>query len=144
VGMLGLLLDVAFRVLEPWPLKYAVDAVTSALGAELPADASPFGLNILQTVIAAALGLAVIIAGRAGANYLATVSFAKVGARVAPELRTRVFDHLQALSLRYHSRASIGDTSQRLVGDVGRLQDVEIGRASCRERGWEARLASGW
>src|SRR5699024_11308024 len=36
VGMLGLLLDVAFRVLEPWPLKYAVDAVTSALGAELP------------------------------------------------------------------------------------------------------------
>ena len=126
VGMLGLLLDVAFRVLEPWPLKYAVDAVTSALGAELPADASPFGLNILQTVIAAALGLAVIIAGRAGANYLATVSFAKVGARVATELRTRVFDHLQALSLRYHSRASIGDTSQRLVGDVGRLQDVAV------------------
>ena len=39
VGMVGLLLDVAFRVLEPWPLKYAVDAVTSALGAELPADA---------------------------------------------------------------------------------------------------------
>ncbi|HJG92620.1 MAG TPA: ABC transporter ATP-binding protein, partial [Brachybacterium massiliense] len=32
VGMVGLLLDVAFRVLEPWPLKYAVDAVTSALG----------------------------------------------------------------------------------------------------------------
>ena len=126
VGMLGLLLDVAFRVLEPWPLKYAVDAVTSALGAELPADASPFGLNILQTVIAAALGLAVIIAGRAAANYLATVSFAKVGARVATELRTRVFDHLQALSLRYHSRASIGDTSQRLVGDVGRLQDVAV------------------
>src|SRR5699024_9376874 len=28
--------------------------------------------------------------------------------------------------LRYHSRASIGDTSQRLVGDVGRLQDVAV------------------
>ncbi|MGO1480630.1 MAG: ABC transporter ATP-binding protein [Brachybacterium sp.] len=126
LGMVGLLLDVAFRVLEPWPLKYAVDAVTSALGADLPSDASPFGLNIEQTVIAAALGLAVIIAGRAGSNYLATISFAKVGARIATELRTRVFDHVQALSLRYHSRASIGDTSQRLVGDVGRLQDVAV------------------
>jgi ATP-binding cassette, subfamily B, bacterial len=126
VGMTGLLLDVAFRVLEPWPLKYAVDAVTSALGADLPSDASPFGLNIEQTVIAAALCLALIIAGRAGSNYLATVSFAKVGARIATELRTRVFDHIQALSLRYHSRASIGDTSQRLVGDVGRLQDVAV------------------
>jgi ATP-binding cassette subfamily B protein len=126
LGMVGLLLDVAFRVLEPWPLKYAVDAVTAALGAELPSDASPFGLNIEQTVIAAALCLAIIIAGRAGSNYLATVSFAKVGARIATELRTRVFDHVQALSLRYHSRASIGDTSQRLVGDVGRLQDVAV------------------
>ena len=77
-------------------------------------------------MIAAALGLAVIIAGRAGSNYLATISFAKVGARIATELRTRVFDHVQALSLRYHSRASIGDTSQRLVGDMGRLQDVAV------------------
>lgn len=126
LGMLGLLLDVVFRVLEPWPLKFAIDAVTSALGAELPADASPFGLSIQQTVIAAAGGLAVIVAGRAASNYLATVSFAKVGARIATELRTRVFDHVQALSLRYHSRASIGDTSQRLVGDVGRLQDAAV------------------
>src|SRR5699024_10163730 len=89
--------------------KFAVDAVTAALGADLPSDAAPFGLNIEQTVIAAAICLALIIAGRAASNYLATISFAKVGARIATELRTRVFDHLQALSLRYHSRASIGD-----------------------------------
>src|SRR5699024_3310613 len=126
VGMIGLLADVAFRVLEPWPLKFAVDAVTAALGADLPSDAAPFGLNIEQTVIAAAICLALIIAGRAASNYLATISFAKVSARIATELRTRVFDHLQALSLRYHSRASIGDTSQRLVGDVGRLQDAAV------------------
>lgn len=125
LGMVALLADVAFRVLEPWPLKYAVDAVTSALGADIP-SATPFGLDVRGTVIAAALGLVVIIAGRAGTNYLSTVSFAKVGARIATELRTRVFDHVQALSLRYHSRASIGDTSQRLVGDVGRLQDVAV------------------
>src|SRR5699024_5180936 len=126
VGMIGLLADVAFRVLEPWPLKFAVDAVTAALGADLPSDAAPFGLNIEQTVIAAAICLALIIGGRAASNYLATISFPKVGARIATAPRTRACDHLQALSLRYHSRASIGDTSQRLVGDVGRLQDVAV------------------
>ena len=125
LGMIALLADVVFRVLEPWPLKFAVDAVTSALGANIP-QSTLFGLDIRGTVVAAALGLVVIIAGRAGANYLSTVSFAKVGARIATELRTRVFDHVQSLSLRYHSRASIGDTSQRLVGDVGRLQDVAV------------------
>ncbi|MDO5661279.1 MAG: ABC transporter ATP-binding protein [Brachybacterium sp.] len=125
LGMVALLADVLFRVLEPWPVKYAVDAVTTALGADIPQD-MPFGLDVRATVIAAALGLVVIIGGRAISNFLATVSFAKVGARIATELRTRVFDHVQSLSLRYHSRASVGDTSQRLVGDVGRLQDVAV------------------
>ncbi|MGO1983162.1 MAG: ABC transporter ATP-binding protein [Brachybacterium alimentarium] len=125
LGMLALLADVVFRVLEPWPLKYAVDAVTSSLGASMP-DSTPFGLDLTGTVVAAAIGLVIIVGGRAAANYLATVSFAKVGARIATELRTRVFDHVQALSLRYHQKASIGDTSQRLVGDMGRLQDVAV------------------
>ncbi|MDN5687806.1 MAG: ABC transporter ATP-binding protein/permease [Brachybacterium sp.] len=125
LGLGALLADVVFRVLEPWPLKYAVDAVTASLGASMP-DATPFGLDLTGTVIAAAIGLVIIVAGRAVTNYLATVAFAKVGARIATELRTRVFDHVQALSLRYHQRASIGDTSQRLVGDMGRLQDVAV------------------
>ncbi|MBB5832819.1 ABC transporter ATP-binding protein [Brachybacterium aquaticum] len=125
LGLVALLADVAFRVLEPWPMKFAIDAVTSALGATMP-DATPFGLDVTGTVVASALALLIIVGGRAGANYLSTVSFALVGARIATELRTRVFDHVQSLSLRYHQRASIGDTSQRLVGDMGRLQDVAV------------------
>src|SRR5690606_27944456 len=48
------------------------------------------------------------------------------GSRAATGLRARVFAHVQALSLRYHSRASAGDTVQRLVGDIGRLQEVAV------------------
>ncbi|MGP5260378.1 ABC transporter ATP-binding protein [Brachybacterium paraconglomeratum] len=125
LGLVALLADVAFRVLEPWPMKFAIDAVSSALGASLP-DATPLGLDLTGTVVACALSLVILVGARAGANYLSTVSFALVGARVATELRTRVFDHVQSLSLRYHQRASIGDTSQRLVGDMGRLQDVAV------------------
>ncbi|RAC09691.1 ABC transporter ATP-binding protein, partial [Burkholderia multivorans] len=114
-GLLALLADVVFRILEPWPIKIAVDAVTAALGANIDASFD-IGSGVATTLAAAAIGLAVIVAGRAGTNYASTICFPLVGARLATQLRTRVFDHIQALSLKYHSRASIGDPSQRLVG----------------------------
>src|SRR5699024_9619473 len=113
------------RVLEPWPLKIAIDTVSQALGARI-ADGSPIDGNAITTLVAAALALVVLIAGRAATNYASTICFALVGARVATELRSRVFAHVQRLSMRYHARASVGDTSQRLVGDVGRLQEVAV------------------
>lgn len=124
-GLAALLTDVVFRILEPWPIKIAIDAVTSALGAEIGPTIG-VGSNVGMTLAAAATGLAVIVAGRAVTNYASTICFALVGARVATQLRSRVFEHVQALSLKYHSRASIGDTSQRLVGDIGRLQEVAV------------------
>lgn len=124
-GMVALLADVIFRVLEPWPIKIAIDAVSSALGAQIGPTLG-VGQSVGLTLAAAAIGLAVIVAGRAVTNYAATICFALVGARVATQLRSRVFDHVQSLSLKYHSRASIGDTSQRLVGDIGRLQEVAV------------------
>lgn len=125
VGMLALAGDVIFRVLEPWPVKVAVDAVTQALGAEF-SGATGVSDNVATTLAMWAVLLAVIVAGRAGCNYVATIAFAKTGVKVVTRLRTRVFNHLQSLSLRYHSRASVGDTSQRLVGDMGRLQEVAV------------------
>lgn len=122
-GMLALLLEVAFRVLEPWPLKFVVDAVTRSLGADLPGT-GPQATPVLLLVCGGALVL--ITALRALMNYLSTVAFALVGSRVATSLRARVFGHVQSLSDRYHSRARSGDTVQRLVGDVGRLQEVAV------------------
>ena len=60
------------------------------------------------------------------ASYLSAISFALVGTRISSDLRARTFRHLQSLSMRHHSRASTGDTVQRLVGDVSRLQEVAV------------------
>ena len=125
LGMLALLGDVAFRILEPWPVKFAVDAVTEALGADINGTIGA-GHNVEGMLIFWAFALALIVGGRAFCNYASTIAFARTGVKVAARLRTRVFDHIQALSLRYHSTASIGDTSQRLVGDMGRLQEVAV------------------
>ena len=59
-------------------------------------------------------------------SYVATVAFALAGSRVATALRQRVFDHVAHLSSRFHSTSRSGDIVQRLVADVGRLQEVAI------------------
>ncbi|AUI49757.1 ABC transporter ATP-binding protein [Arthrobacter crystallopoietes] len=122
-GITALLFEVVFRVLEPWPVKFVVDAVTRSLGADL-AGSGPTATPAL--LLSCALATICIVGFRALANYLATVAFALAGSRVAAALRVRVFSHVQALSDRYHSSARTGDTVQRLVGDIGRLQEVAV------------------
>jgi ATP-binding cassette subfamily B protein len=124
-GLAALFAEVILRVLEPWPVKFVVDAVTASLGATQGA-ASGTPPATVELLLACGLILVGLVALRAVTSYLSTVAFALVGSRVATDLRARVFDHVQALSLRYHSVASAGDTVQRLVGDIGRLQDVAV------------------
>jgi ATP-binding cassette, subfamily B, bacterial len=118
-----LLLEVFWRVLEPWPTKLVVDAVTRSLGADL-ADGGPPAT--MQLLLACALATISIIGLRAVCNFGATVMFALGGSRVATQLRARVFDHVQTLSRSYHGSSRSGDLVQRLVSDVGRLQEVAI------------------
>jgi ATP-binding cassette subfamily B protein len=122
-GMAALLSSVGFAVLEPWPVKFVVDGVVRSLGADLAGAPAVSGAGLL---VGSGLLLIVIVVLRAVAGYLSTVAFALVGSRVATDLRSYVFSHVQSLSRSYHSRASTGDTVQRMVGDVGRLQEVAV------------------
>lgn len=122
-GSLALVLEVIFRVLEPWPVKVVVDAVTRSLGADLASDGPEASTALLG---AAALATISLVGLRAVCNYLATVAFALAGSRVATELRQRAFNHVTALSKGYHSRNRSADIVQRLVGDVGKLQEVAV------------------
>ena len=122
-GGVLLVLEVVFRVLEPWPTKLVVDAVTRSLGADLAEAGPPASAQLL---LAAALATISIIGLRAVCNFGATVAFALGGSRIATQLRARVFDHVQGLSRSYHGQARSGDVVQRLVADVGRLQEVAV------------------
>ncbi|WP_353950971.1 ABC transporter ATP-binding protein [Knoellia sp. S7-12] len=122
-GALALVFEVVFRVLEPWPVKFVVDAVTRSLGADL---ASPGPRASLQLLLVCGLATVALVGMRAVCNYLATVAFALGSSRIATELRQRLFRHVNRLSQEYHSTTRSGDLVQRLVGDVGRLQEVAV------------------
>ena len=120
-GIIALLFEVVFRVLEPWPLKFVVDAVSVSLGAQQ--GGSPATMSLL---IWCAIALILIVGMRAFTNYLATVAFALVGSRASTLLRAQVFNHVQSLSQQFHARNRSADTVQRIVGDVAKLQEVAV------------------
>jgi ATP-binding cassette, subfamily B, bacterial len=117
-GLGAMLAQVAFRLLEPWPIKVVVDAIT------VP------GASVTRStlVLMGLMGLAIVgaAAGRAVSNYGATIAFALAGTRAATSIRAQVFEHVQRLSLRQHGRLRTGDLVQRMIGDVGRLQEVAV------------------
>lgn len=125
VGFVALAADVLFRLLEPWPVKLVIDGVSRSLGATIKRPGPTLEAN-LQTLLLCGGAIVVISVVRAIANYYSQISFALVGTRVAADLRARTFRHVQGLSMRHHTRASAGDTVQRLVSDVSRLQEVAI------------------
>lgn len=117
-GLLTLLLEVAFRLVEPWPLKVVIDAVVTpnATG----------GFSVVTLLIVAAIAVFLAAALRALMAYLTTVCFALAGTRAMTAVRSHIFAHVQRLSLRFHGRTKTGDLLTRLVGDVGRLQEVAV------------------
>src|ERR671936_2403851 len=61
-----------------------------------------------------------------GQTYLTTV----VGQRVMQDLRNRLYEHLQAMSLRFFTGARTGELQSRLQNDVGGVQSVVTNTAS--------------
>lgn len=117
-GLLAMFAQVGFRILEPFPVKFVVDRISTA-------GASPTRSTIL---FMAAMGALVVVAAaaRALANYASTIAFALAGTRAATSIRAQVFEHVQQLSLKQHGKLRTGDLVQRMIGDVGRLQEVAV------------------
>ena len=122
-GTAALFLEVGLRLLEPWPLKFVLDAVVAEAGATLPAD-QPASLPTVLTVATASLVVVVVL--RAVAAYAMTVLFALAGNRVLTQVRAELYAHLHRLPMAFHDRARTGDLVTRVTGDVGRLQEVAV------------------
>ncbi|MDQ1669545.1 MAG: ATP-binding cassette, subfamily bacterial [Actinomycetota bacterium] len=117
-GFLALLGEVAFRLLEPWPLKVVVDAIVKPNARSQP--------GVLRVLLLAAIAIIVVAAFRALSSYLMTVALSLAGSRAMTRVRRDVYDHLLSLSVRYHGRAKTGDLVNRLTGDISRLTDVAV------------------
>jgi ATP-binding cassette subfamily B protein len=107
-------------LLKPWPLKFLFDEVL------LPVESSGRGDigSTLALIVLALAGITVLDALLSTArSYTLTV----VGERVGAGIRTRLYSHLQDLSLDYHQRTPTGELTTRLTGDVDKVRGLLTG-----------------
>lgn len=128
-GTLALFVEVGMRLLQPWPLKFVIDAFTGQIGGgpeggpvSVPGPVADPGTLILLCA-AAVVGIALV---RAVSAYSSTIAFALAGNRVLTRVRHQLFLHLQGLQGRFYDRARGGDLVVRVIGDVGILKDVMV------------------
>ena len=127
LGLVAMLLDAAFTVLRPWPLKVVIDRVLSHKPTRVPfirtwLDNARFTrLDILYGACLATLVIAVVTGLL---TYYYTHVMGQVGQRFIYELRRNLFAHMQRLSLRFHDRQRTGDLTARLTSEVQAMQDM--------------------
>lgn len=127
-GAMGaLVFQTLFRLAEPWPLKVVFDRIlpnTHRGGRTHLAWLDGVDPGTLLLGCAGAVVLIALL--RAVFAYLNTVWLALAGNRVLTNVRSELFNHLQHLSLTFHDKARTGDLLTRVVGDIGRLQEVAV------------------
>jgi ATP-binding cassette subfamily B protein/subfamily B ATP-binding cassette protein MsbA len=112
--------SLALELLKPWPLKLLVDAVL--VDRPLPARASWIGdlpgaggaAGLLAWLCAGTLLLFVL---EWTSRLVQTHAQSGAGSQMSYGLAARVFEHLQALSLRSHARHTRADLVKRVTGD---------------------------
>ncbi|MEA1063762.1 ABC transporter ATP-binding protein [Erwinia sp. HR93] len=122
-----LLASSGLRLLEPWPLAFAIDIVMG------DAQDNPLlnGFNINQLshenlLLLCAGGIVAIAALRAAAGYASTIGMALAGSRVMSDIRRQLFAHLLRLPLAFFQRARTGDLTMRLINDIGMMREVTV------------------
>ena len=117
--------EIALRALAPWPLKAIVDFLTRGAPpvAAVPrwVDLAAHPIALLGSVVAAGLLLQI-------GHELVLLAHTRVQARLAQrmvfDLRSRLFTHLQYLSLAHHAVGSTADSVYRLDTDAGCLESL--------------------
>jgi len=124
-AFVALLAQIAFRLLEPWPLKFVFDRIIIP-GAETTGIAWLDRLSQSTLLLLAALSVVVIAVLQGSSAYLNKVGFAVASSRVLTDIRAMLYRHIQRLSLSFHTKARTGDLISRMTGDVAVLQDVTV------------------
>ena len=108
----------AANLAKPWPLALVVDRLL-----DRPA---PFTLDTGDARLLAIVAAAVILiaVAEAAAQYASDLRLQVAGERISHDLRLRVYEHLQRLSLGFHQQRQKGDLVTRVTGDVNAMGDL--------------------
>jgi ABC-type multidrug transport system fused ATPase/permease subunit len=123
--LLAMLVETAMSLAAPWPLKVILDNVVGTHKAPewlAPFQSSLFGHSKMQLAALAGIATVLIAALGAVASYIDNYYTESVGQWVAHDLRMRVYDHLQHLSLGYYDSHQTGALLSTITDDIKTIQ----------------------
>jgi ATP-binding cassette, subfamily B, bacterial len=121
-GLVLTLFSIAASLLLPWPLKIIVDSILGSV--PMPAWLASIADNKGSALLVVCLALLVIHVLRGGLSAWGTTYLVRAGLRMTQELRFRVYEHLQKLSLVFHDSRAVGDSIYRVTWDTYSIQTI--------------------
>lgn len=110
-----MVLQIGTELLKPWPLKFILDLVTTSDSLNSTTVYVIVGVAALVVFVSLFDGLL---------SYWQTYHLTSAARYIVFDLRGALFDHVQRLSLQYHSRKRTGDLMERVTGDVSALSSI--------------------
>jgi ATP-binding cassette, subfamily B, bacterial len=117
------LLISTLEVLKPWPLKIVIDSVLGGAKAPIAWLQSLKPPEMLGAACLALISLYLMLSVLQVSNNYLTIS---IGQRMVNDLRARLFEHLQRLSLAFHRRREVGDLMMRINYDTFAIQTIAM------------------
>ena len=124
--LLAMLVETAMSLAAPWPLKIILDNVVGNHKAPhwlAPFQSSLFGHSKMQLAALAGILTVLIAALGAIASYIDNYYTESVGQWVAHDLRMRVYEHLQHLSLGFYDSHQTGSLLSTITDDIKTIQN---------------------
>ena len=109
----------AAQLAAPWPLKLAIDELVTGRGTAF--ELTREDIALLLGLVAMVLGIAIV---DALATFFSDYWLNRSGEQIVHDLRTATYEHLQRLSLAFHSSRPTGDLVARVTGDVNAVGDL--------------------
>lgn len=111
------------ELLKPWPLQLVIDSVIGGHPVRWPLLA---GMSREALLAAAAGGLVTVWIASGVLTVWNNYTTISAGQAMVNDLRARLYDHLQHLSLSFHARAGIGDLLYRVTADTFAIQTLAM------------------
>jgi subfamily B ATP-binding cassette protein MsbA len=128
VALGAMLVQSGAELLEPWPLKIALDYL---IGSRTPPEwLARWTVDLasrLQLLNITAAGVMAIAAAGAVSSYVQKYSSTTMGKRVGYDLRHTLYHHVQRLSLSFYDGRQTGDLLVRLTADIDAIEDFITG-----------------
>ena len=125
VAIIAMLLEIMARLMDPWPLKFIFDTILLVETQKLSSGEPIQNYHILSLTLFTLSILGIRGLG-AGATYFSRVTMATAATQIMTRVRGQLYDHIQNLSLSFHTQAKSGDLITRVTYDIERLREVTV------------------